>query len=80
MMDEPPVRVFLMGENRWLEMEDWPPTQVTYRPVYFREGMGRSETSLNNGGLTFQPPERAEEPDSFLYDPGDPVPSVRTWK
>ena len=53
-MDEPPVRIFLMGENRWLGLDDWPPSQVTYRPIYLRAGTGRSEASLNNGGLTFE--------------------------
>lgn len=80
MMDEPPARIFLMGENRWLEMEDWPPSEVAHRPIYFREGTGRSEASLNNGALTFGPPEGAEQPDSFLYDPEDPIPSLRTFE
>jgi putative CocE/NonD family hydrolase len=79
-MDGPPVRIFLMGENRWIELEDWPPAEVVYRPTYLREGAGRSEASLNNGGLTFESPEAAEHPDSFLYDPTDPVPSLRTFE
>jgi putative CocE/NonD family hydrolase len=80
MMDGPPVHIFVMGANRWLEMEDWPPSQVTYQPIYLREGTGRSDGSLNNGGLTFAQPEEAERPDSFLYDPQDPVPSLRTFE
>lgn len=79
-MDGPPVRLFLMGANRWVEMEDWPPGEVVYRPVYFHEGTGRSEASLNNGRLAFQPPGADEQPDSFPYDPQDPVPSVRTFE
>ncbi len=75
-MDMAPLRVFLMGENRWLDLESWPPEEVTYRPFYFREGKGRGEASLNNGGLAFTPAEEAERPDSFLYDPEDPVPSL----
>ena len=75
-MDSAPVRIFLMGENRWLDLEDWPPEGIAYRPVYLREGSGKGETSLNNGGLTFCSPERAERPDSFVYDPEDPVPSL----
>src|SRR6266540_930516 len=34
-MDGPPVRAFLMGANRWLELDSWPPVGVTYRPAYF---------------------------------------------
>jgi putative CocE/NonD family hydrolase len=66
-----------MGENRWLEMDDWPPPDVTYTPAYLRQGTGQSEASLNNGALTFDPPEGDERPDSYSYDPDDPVPSSR---
>jgi putative CocE/NonD family hydrolase len=79
-MDEPAVRVFLMGANRWLEMTDWPPSQVSVQPAYLRAGTDKSEGSLNNGALTFEPPAAAERPDSFLYDPQDPVPSLRTFE
>jgi len=75
-LDTPPVRVFLMGENRWLDLEDWPPEGVAYRPAYLHEGTGRNDASLNNGRLTFTSPESTERPDSFVYDPDDPVPSL----
>lgn len=72
-MDGPPVRVFLMGDNRWLDMEHWPPPDAAARPVYLREGEGRSDASLNNGRLTFEKPTAAERPDSYAYDPDEPV-------
>ena len=75
-MDGAPVRVFLMGENRWLDLDTWPPAGVSYEPVYFREGAGQSPESLNNGLLTSAPPRAAERPDAFVYDPEDPVPSL----
>ena len=75
-MDGPPARVFLMGEDRWLDLETWPPPGITYRPIYFHEGSGPSDASLNNGRLTFAPPQGAERPDSYAYDPQDPVPSL----
>lgn len=74
-MDGPVVRVFLMGENRWLDLDSWPPKGVIDTPVYFREGTGRTEASLNNGALTFDLTESAERPDSFAYDPQDPISS-----
>jgi putative CocE/NonD family hydrolase len=77
-MDGPPVRIFLMGENRWLDLETWPPAGISYRPIYLREGMGRNEASLNDGRLTFEAPGVAERPDSFPYDPEDPIPSLLT--
>ncbi|HLH61804.1 MAG TPA: CocE/NonD family hydrolase [Ktedonobacteraceae bacterium] len=78
-MNDPPVRIFLMGANRWLEMQAWPPENITYRPLYFRAGTGKSGTSLNNGHLSFEPPEHSEAADSYEYDPEDPVPSLLTY-
>ena len=40
-MDGPPVRAFLMGANRWLELDTWPPDGVTYRPSFFDEAQNR---------------------------------------
>lgn len=75
-LDRPPVSLFLMGDNRWLDMETWPPNGVRYQPMYFREGDGASSVSLNNGRLAFEKPHTAEKPDSYIYDPDDPVPSL----
>jgi len=77
--DEPAVRIFLMGANRWIEMEDWPPSEATYRPFYLHEGSGINESSLNNGSLTVEPPGENEQPDRFLYNPEEPIPSLRTF-
>ena len=70
---ESPVKLFLMGENRWLEMDAWPPADVEYTPIYLRHGTGRDDRSLNNGHLTFEPPATNEQPDPYTYDPEDPV-------
>jgi len=75
-LDGPPVRAFLMGTNRWLEFDSWPPNGVSYTPLYLRTGTGRSETSLNSGAATFVPPASTEQPDTYSYDPEQPVPSL----
>lgn len=72
--NEPGIRAFLMGENRWLELDQWPPDNVTYQPIYFRQGTGKTEESLNNGQLTFELPITDEQPDTYTYDPQDPIP------
>jgi len=64
-MAGPPVRAFLMGANRWLELDSWPPAAITYRPAYF----GR-------GSLSFAAPDARESPDEYAYDPRQPVPSL----
>ena len=77
--DETPIRIFLMGVDRWLDLADWPPPGATNRSVYFRSGAGRTAESLNSGRLTFAPPDDVEEPDGFVYDPSDPVPSLLAY-
>jgi putative CocE/NonD family hydrolase len=65
-LDGPPVRAFLMGANRWLELDSWPPDGVTYRSLFLH----------SSGGLSFTTPELDESQDSFTYDPRQPVPSL----
>lgn len=71
--EEPPVSLFLMGENRWLEMDEWPPADVAHTPIYLRHGTGQNDMSLNNGHLTFEPPTTDEQPDPYSYDPEEPI-------
>jgi putative CocE/NonD family hydrolase len=60
----PKVRYFVMGENRWHDAEEWPPAHEPV-PWYFRAG----------AELSTEPP-LDEQPDHYVYDPRDPVPSV----
>jgi putative CocE/NonD family hydrolase len=71
--DGPAVRLFLMGADRWQNEDDWPPNDAEFRSFYLR-GEGRANTARGDGRLSGEPP-RAEEPDAFLYDPRDPVPT-----
>ncbi|MBV9544417.1 MAG: CocE/NonD family hydrolase [Chloroflexi bacterium] len=66
-LDGPPVRAFLMGANRWLDLDTWPPPGITYRPLFLGSG----------GTLSFEQPASSDEaPDTFTYDPQAPVPSL----
>ena len=78
-MDGPPVRVFLMGANRWLDADTWPLLDVVYQPLYFHEGSEQTQQSLNNGKLSFEHPDKDETPDISLYDPANPVESLLTY-
>lgn len=70
-LDGPSVRLFLMGTNRWLGCSAWPPTDVTYRPLYLASG-----DQPGQGSLTFEAPPADDPPDTFTYDPAEPVPSI----
>ncbi len=72
-MEEPRVRLFVMGENTWREEDEWPLARTRFTPFYFHSG-GRAN-SLSGDGLLSQEPPSAEESDVFLYDPRNPVPS-----
>lgn len=61
---EAPVRLFVMGENRWREFADWPPPAESQH-WYLQPG-GRLSPSI--------PP--TSEPDHYRYDPADPTPAV----
>ncbi len=67
-----PVRVFVMGENRWREADNWPIPGTQFTKYYLHS---RGEACLAHGGgsLSTEPPG-AEAVDRFTYDPGDPTP------
>ncbi len=71
--DAAPVRYFVMGEDRWAGALTWPPKHRA-TPWYLRSG-GRANSRRGDGALSADKPG-PEPPDSFLYDPADPVPSV----
>lgn len=69
-MDEPPVNVFTLGDNRWQALSDWPPPGM--RPVRWYL---HSPDGSNAAGLSMVPPG-IEEPHEFSYDPSDPAPTL----
>jgi putative CocE/NonD family hydrolase len=60
---EKPVAVFVMGENAWREEDDWPLARRVETPYYLRTG----------GKLSLEQPADEEPPDTYEYDPQDPV-------
>ena len=73
-LDEPPVRVFVMGANRWRTAEDWPIPGTTHVEHYFHSA-GQANSSFGDGGLDRGRPG-TEPPDRYVYDPADPVPTL----
>lgn len=60
-----PVRVFVMGRDKWKSLPDWPPPGYQAQRWCLQPG----------NGLVPQPPG-ASQPDLFRYDPADPTPAV----
>ncbi len=61
--DEPPVRLYIMGENVWRDEQEWPLARTEWTSYHLR----------GDGRLTTEHPEE-EAPEQFVYDPTDPVP------
>jgi predicted acyl esterase len=72
-LETPDVQYYLMGDadqadgpgNRWVQAEDWPP-EATQTAFYLRE----------DRSLSLDPPLNDELPDTFIYNPLDPVPTI----
>jgi putative CocE/NonD family hydrolase len=72
-LDEPPVKLFVMGENRWRDEAEWPLARARETPYYLHSG-GGANGARGDGALSPRAP--GDEPaDAFTYDPADPVPT-----
>ncbi len=69
----PRVRYYTMGLNKWQASDTWPPRGAQPMTLYLASG-GNANTLYGDGLLAGAPPEE-DRPDSFVYDPMDPVPS-----
>ena len=70
---QPPVKVFLMGDNRWISLQDWPPPEATTQSWYLKSG-GSANMGTGDGLLTQEPSDRSVG-DSYVYNPREPVPT-----
>lgn len=70
---EPPVRIFLMGENRWLDLSDWPPPEATIQKWHL-DSQGNAHGQRGDGRLGREEP-RSDATDELIYDPDDPLPT-----
>jgi putative CocE/NonD family hydrolase len=74
--DELPVHVFVMGENRWRAVQDWPLPQTQWTKYYLHsEG---NANSLKGGGRLDTAMPGDETVDQYTYDPRRPTPSPFT--
>ncbi|WP_435578475.1 CocE/NonD family hydrolase, partial [Gilvibacter sp.] len=67
----PRVQYYTMGSNKWQAAEQWPPKDSELTTFYLNSG-GSANTLNGDGVLTTKKP-RKDNPDTFTYDPMDPV-------
>jgi len=75
---EAPVRLFVMGENRWRDEREWPLARTRYTRYYLSSG-GHANAAAGDGVLGLAPPKGASKAavsDAYTYDPADPVPTL----
>jgi len=66
-----PVRAFLMGDNRWVDLEDWPAPGAQIQDWFLTSGGGANRRG-GDGRLEPASPTIAAA-DAFTYDPRNPV-------
>ena len=73
LLEDKPVRIFVMGDNVWRDEDEWPLTRAVSTDYYLRSE-GKANTVNGDGSLAL---ERANsgKVDVYLYNPADPVPT-----
>ncbi|RIK38917.1 MAG: X-Pro dipeptidyl-peptidase [Chloroflexi bacterium] len=72
--DEPRVRLWVMGADYWRTENEWPLARTDWQNWYFHS-QGKAN-SLNGDGVLSRDEPGDEPPDSFVYNPRNPVPTA----
>ncbi len=72
-VDEAPIRLFIMGINEWRDEHEWPLGRTDWQKWHLHSG-GKANTLIGVGALSPDTPGD-ETPDQFTYDPLYPVPT-----
>ena len=73
LLSKPPVKIFVMGADKWREETAWPPEQARTKVLYL-ESAGKANSLSGDGGLSDGPPGKTAA-DQFVFDPYTPVPT-----
>ncbi len=71
---EKPVKLFVMGENKWRYEDSWP-LKRAQETRYLLHSTGKANGAAGDGVLTVEA-KGAEGADKYTYDPANPVPTV----
>ena len=72
--DMPKVQYYTMGKNQWQSADAWPLPETKFAKYYLHSD-GSANSRYGNGRLSLKPPKN-ELPDIYIYDPGNPVPTL----
>jgi putative CocE/NonD family hydrolase len=68
---QPRVRYYTMGANKWQQAESFPLPNTEIKEFFLASG-GKANTRNGDGALSLTPPTK-NIPDTFTYDPMNPV-------
>jgi uncharacterized protein len=71
---EPPVRIFVMGANKWRDEHEWPIARARSTPLYLASK--GNANSIGGGGRLTWDPNRDDRADQYEYDPRLPTPTT----
>ena len=71
---EPPVRIFVMGDDVWRGEHEWPLARTVYTRYYLGSSTG-ANSLFGDGTLTAEAPS-SPGVDRYEYDPERPVPTL----
>lgn len=69
----PRVQYYTMGSNKWQSSDVWPPAEAEMTTMYLHSE-GNANTRMGDGKLFPEKPKK-DNPDTFKYDPMNPVES-----
>ncbi|MFT4576787.1 MAG: putative CocE/NonD family hydrolase [Polaribacter sp.] len=69
----PKVQYYTMGINKWQASDTWPPKKSKLT-TYYLNSNGKANSLFGDGKLTTTK-ANLDNPDNFIYDPMNPVPS-----
>jgi len=72
-LDEAPVKLFVMGKNEWIDSPDWPLSSTSVQKWYLSSKKG-ANSSKGDGILSRKVPYKAGT-DIFIYDPLNSAPT-----
>ncbi len=78
--DAAPVRIFVMGENRWRDEPDWPLARAREQRWFLHGGDARDghagDAEDGHDGILSPEAPGTQAPDEYTYDPHDPAPTI----
>ncbi len=74
-LPRPPVTLFVMGDNVWRHEDEWPLDRAQ-ASFWYLHSLGDANSADGGGTLDRNQSDSHELPDTYVYDPQDPVPTA----